>query len=157
MTAANVWLRLLPRSLDNTFDGYRVSLWIFGFVTLIRAFQSMVIIFNGWSTVVNADGVPLGSYPADAAQTVLALFAAASLWRLIFCLMGLVALIRYRSAVPLLFALSIFSYLGGILLFEFIPLVRVGAPPGPIVNFIQFILMVIGLALSLIPRRSSLQ
>src|SRR6476619_1141489 len=107
MTAANVWLRLLPRSIDNTFDGYRVSLWIFWFVTLIRAFQSVVIIFNGWTTVVNADGVPLGSYPADAAQTVLALFAAASLWRLIFCLMGLVALIRYRSAVPLLFALSI--------------------------------------------------
>ena len=157
MTAAGLWQRLFPRSLDNTFDGWRISLWIFGFITLIRAFQSLAIIFNGWDTIVNADGIPLGSYPADAAATVLGLFAIASLWRLIFCLIGVAALVRYRSAVPLLFVLSIFSYLGAVLLSQFVPLIRVGAPPGPWVNLGQFVLMVIGLALSLIPRRSPMQ
>jgi hypothetical protein len=157
MTVASVWERFLPRSLDNTFDGYRAALWLFGFVTLIRALQSVMIIFDGWNTVVNADGIPLDNYPTAAAQNFLALFAIVSLWRLIFCFMALVALIRYRSAVPLLFALSILSYLGGVLLSEFIPLMQVGTPPGPLVNFIQFVLMIIGLGFSLVPRRRSLQ
>ena len=146
--------RILPRSLDNTFEGNRAALWIFGFVTLLRALQSVMIIFNGWDTVTKADGIPLDSYPTAAAETVLGLFAVASLWRLIFCLIGIAALIRYRSAVPVLFALSIVSYLGGVVLTEFIPLIRVGSPPGPIVNFGQFVLMVVGLGLSLKPARS---
>ena len=153
MSRSSVWERFLPRVIDNRFNGYRVALWIFGFITLIRAFQSLAIIFNGWDTATGADGIPLDTYPAAAAENILALFASASLWRLLFCIIGAVALIRYRSAVPLLFALSIFSYLGALLLWEFIPLVRVGSPPGPYVNFAQFVLMVVGLVLSLVPRR----
>jgi len=148
---------LLPRSLHNNFRGYRIALWILGLLTAVRALQSVMIIFNGHDTVTNADGIPIDSYSADAAQTVLALFALVSVWRLIVCAMSVVALVRYRNAVPIIFVVHIASYLGALLLSAFVPLVRTGNPPGPWVNFALFALMVIGLGLSLVSRRSKLE
>jgi hypothetical protein len=147
--------KLFPRSLENSYRGYRTALWIFGFVIAIRALQSSAIIFNGYSTVVGADGIPLDTYPADAAQTVVGLFGILSVWRLIFCLLGVLVLVRYRNAVTLMFVLLLVNYFGAQLVSQFIPLVRVGTPPGSIVNLILLVVTVIGLGLSILPRRVS--
>ncbi|HYY97586.1 MAG TPA: hypothetical protein VE642_03295, partial [Pyrinomonadaceae bacterium] len=88
---------LLPRPIDNTFRGYKTALWLFGLVVGVRILQSLAVIFNGYSTAINADGLPLDSYPPAAAQTVVALFALSSLWRLTFCLVCALVLARYRS------------------------------------------------------------
>jgi ABC-type arginine transport system permease subunit len=115
----------------------------------MRTLQSVMVIFNGYYTVTNADGIPLATYPPDAAQTILAIFAVSSLSRLIICLICAVVLVRYRRAIPAMFIVLGLTYLGGQLLNQFIPLVRVGRPPGVIVNLILFSLIVIGLVLSL--------
>ena len=141
--------KLLPQPIDNTYRGYKAALWLFGLVVAVRITQSLGIIFNGYSTARDADGIPLDTYPPAAAQTAVALFAQASLWRLIFCLLCVLVLVRYRSAIPLMFVLLMLSYLAGLVILQFVPLVRTGTPPGPIVNMIVFALMVIGLALSL--------
>ncbi len=78
----------------------------------------------------------------------MAVLAQGSLWRLTFCLLCVVALLRYRSAVPLLFSLLAVNYFAGEILLHYIPLVRIGTPPGPLVNLILFSLMLVGLALS---------
>lgn len=140
---------LLPQSIDNNYRGRKLALWIFGFVVAMRALQSVMIIFNGHSTARNADGIPLELYPPDAAQTILAIFAISSLSRLIISLICAVVLVRYRSAVPAMFIVLGLTYLGGQLLAQFIPLVRVGRPPGVIVNLILFGLIVVGFVLSL--------
>ena len=141
--------RLFPQPIDNTYRGYKVALWLFGLVVGVRITQSVLIIFNGYSTARDADGIPLDTFTPAAAQTVVALFAQGSLWRLIFCLLCVLVLVRYRSAIPLMFALLLLSYLASQLIFQFVPLARTGTPPGPIVNLIMFALMIIGLALSL--------
>lgn len=140
---------LLPRHLDNDYRGRRVALWLFGLVVLMKSLQSLAIIFNGGTTAQGADGIPLDALPAAAAQTLLAIFAQQSLWRLTFCVVGAIVLWRYRSAVPLLFALFVANYLAGEAIFRFVPLPRVGTPPGPMINRILFGLMVAGLILSL--------
>jgi len=58
-------------------------------------------------------------------------------------------LFRFRSAVSLMFALLALNYLAAQLLMKFVPLLRVGGPVGPVVNLILFVLMLVGLALSL--------
>lgn len=141
--------RLLPRHIDNTYRGYKLALWLFGLVVAVRIAQSVSIIFRGYSTARDADGIPLDTYTPAAAQTVVAVFAQGSLWRLIFCVLCVLVLVRYRSAVPLMFALLLLNYLASQLIFQLVPLVRMGTPPGPIVNFIMFVLMIVGLALSL--------
>jgi len=147
--------KIVPRQIDNTYRGYRIALWIFGLVVVVRMVQSVAILANGYATVRDADGIPLETYTADAAQTVLGLFALVSLWRLIFGLLSLLVLVRYRAAVPLMFLLSIAHYLGAQAISLYAPLVRIGTPPGSIVNLILFGLTVVGLVLSLIDRRGS--
>ena len=145
--------QLLPPRLDNTYRGRKLALWLFGLVVLIRSIQSVMIIVNGYSIATSADGIPLGTYPAAAAQTILALFAISSLNRLFISLVCVVVLVRYRSAIPSMFALLALTYLAGEIILRFIPIVRVGTPPGPIVNLIMFALMIVGLVLSLWRRR----
>ncbi|HVF46726.1 MAG TPA: hypothetical protein VNA17_04080 [Pyrinomonadaceae bacterium] len=146
--------RIFPRQLDNEYRGYRVALVIFGLIIAVRALQSVMVIFNGPATVTGADGIPLGSYPADAAQTVLGLFAQNSLWRLVFSMIGVVVLVRYRTAVPLMFAAMILTFVGAQVLSIYMPLARVGpVPTGLIVNRVMVGLMLVGLVLSVLKRR----
>ena len=140
--------RLLPQHLDNAYRGHKLALWIFGFVVAVKSAQSLAIIFASYSTASAADGIPLDAFSAAAAQTVVAALAQGSLWRLTFCLLGMIVLLRYRSGVPLMFALLGVNYLAGQVIFHFVPLIRVGTPPGPLVNLILFCLMIGGLALS---------
>ena len=140
---------LLPMRLDNQYRGNRLALWLFGLVVAMKSAQSLAIILNGYSTAKDADGIPLDSYTPRVAQTVVAVFAQGSLWRLFFCLLCVLVLVRYRSAVPLMFALLALNYLAAQLVLKFVPLLRVGAPVGPLVNLILFVIMLVGLGLSL--------
>lgn len=141
--------RLLPQSLDNTFRGYQAALWLFGLVVGVRIAQSLSVIFNGYGTARSADGIPVETYPPEAARQIVALFAQGSLWRLTFGLLGVLVLVRYRSAVPVMFVLLVLNYLASQLILQFVPLARTGSPPGPYVNFGLFALTIVGLMLSL--------
>ena len=141
--------KLLPQRIDNTYRGYRVALWLFGLVVGMMTAQSVLVIFNGYSTVMNADGIPLDTYPPAAAQTIVAVFALRSLLRLIIALLCVLVLVRYRSAIPFMFVILVLNFLLTQLILQIIPMVRTGTPPGTIVNRIMFALMIIGLALSL--------
>jgi hypothetical protein len=147
---------LLPRRLDNEYRGSRVALWLFGLVVAMKGTQSLAILFNGYPTAMGADGIPLDSFTPEAAQTVVAVFAQGSLWRLFFCLLCGLVLLRYRNAVPMMFALLALNYLTAQLVFGLVPLPRVGAPVGPLVNLTLFVIMLVGLGLSLWRRGGSL-
>lgn len=146
-------MSLLPRTIDNAYEGRQLALWVFGLVVTVRTLQSVMIIFNGYNTARDADGIPLGLYPPDAVQTILALFAVASLWRLIVSLICVVVLVRYRRAIPFMFIVLALTFLGAQLVTRFIPLVRVGRPPGVVVNLILFGLTIVGFVLSVWKRK----
>lgn len=144
--------RFLPPRVDNTYRGRKLALWLFALVVSVRIAQSLVIIFNGYYVAKGADGVPLETFPPAAAQTVVALFALSGLSRLIISLLCVVVLVRYRSAIPFMFALLLLNYLATQVILQFIPIARTGTPPGIIVNLILFALTVAGLSLSLLSR-----
>jgi hypothetical protein len=146
--------RILPQPIDNTYKGQKPALWLFGFVLLIKIVQSIVILINGGSVVKGADGIPLDTFSPDAAYTIVALFALTSLYRLIICLLGVIALIRYRSMITFMFAILAIEYLARQLIFNLYPLGSTGTPPGPIVNLVLFLISVIGFGLSLWRRNS---
>jgi hypothetical protein len=144
-----VFDQLLPRQLDNTYRGRRLALWLFALVVSARILQSLVVIFNTRSTAVSADGIPLDTYPAAAAQTIEGLFALSGLYRLLLSLLCALVLARYRAAVPFMFAVLLLNYLAAQLILRFVPIVRVGAPPASVVNLTLLALTAVGLALSL--------
>ncbi len=146
-------LSILPQPIDNTYKGQKLALWLFGFVMLIKIVQSTVILINDGSVVKGADGIPLDTFSPEAAHTIVSLFALTSLYRLIICLLGVIALFRYRSAIRFMFAVLAIEYLARQFIFVFYPLGSVGSPPGPTVNLVLFIISVIGFAFTLWTRR----
>jgi hypothetical protein len=141
--------KLLPQRIDNTYRGHKLALWLFALVVSVKILQSLFVIFNGYSVVRSADGIPLDTYTPTGAQTVVAMFAISGLSRLIISLLCVLALVRYRSVIPFMFVLLALDYLSRQLILHFVPLVRTGTPPGPVVNLILFSLSIVGLALSL--------
>jgi hypothetical protein len=144
---------LLPKSFDNNHRGQKLALWIFGLFVLMKCVIGVNSIINGRVVMTSADGIPLETYPSAAVQSLVAIWALLGLSHIILGVLGIVALVRYRSMTPFLFALFLLQHLGGRLILDYIPLVRIGAPPAFAVNLIQLSLLILGLALALWRRR----
>ena len=142
--------RLLPKQFDNSYGGRALAFWLLGVVAVVRILQSVLVMANGRYVVQSADGIPLDAYPPTAAQTLVGLFGLLALQRLIVSLLCLLALARYRSVVPLTCTILVLEQLARQVLLQFVPLVRTGAPPGPVVNIVLLGLTVVALGLSLV-------
>src|SRR5204863_10221981 len=125
-----------------------LALWVFAVVVAVKILQSVMVIFDGDSVVRSADGIPLDSYTPPGAQTVLAIWALSGFDRLVIALLCVLVLVRYRSAIPFMFAVLAVHYVAREVILHFIPIARTGTPPGPVVNFALFVFAVAGLALS---------
>ena len=144
---------ILPRQIDNTYRGQRLALWILGLLVAMKLAMGLNSIFNGHEVASSADGIPLDSYGPAGARTVVAMFAIWGLGQVILGLLGLLALVRYRALVPFLFALLLAEQVCRKAILTFLPIAKVGSPPGTVVNLVFLSLMLLGLALSLWSRR----
>ena len=141
--------QILPQRLDNTYSGHPLALWLFIPVVVVKTGIALGTIFNGRGAAQSADGISLDSFGAGGAQAVLALFAIWGLSQLVFSVVGVLALIRYRAMIPLLFALFLLEHLARKWILLAKPIVRTGAPPGLYINLALLVLIIVGLALSL--------
>lgn len=141
--------QLVPQRLDADYRGSRFAPWLLALVVTVKSLQSVVSIFAGHDVAMGADGIPLDTYTPAGAQTVVALFALLGIGRLPFYALCVLALVRYRSAVPLMFALFALEYVARSLALLYLPIARTGTAGGLVVNRVLFALMLIGLVLSL--------
>ena len=141
--------RLLPRRVDNTYRGHKLALWLFGLLLFMKAAISVNSILNGYTVAQSADGIPLDTFTPGGARTVVSLFGLLGISQLIFCLLGILILVRYRALIPFMFALLLLEHLSRRLFLQLMPTVRTGKPPGPAINLGLLAVMIVGLALSL--------
>ncbi len=141
--------QFLPKRVDNAYRGQRPALWLLGLAVLMKAGIGLECIFNGRHAAASADGIPLDTFTSAGAQTVVALFAIWGLSQLVLCSLCVLALVRYRALVPLMYAVLLLEYLGRKGVLHYLPVPRVGPAPGVGVNAVLLVLMVVGLALSL--------
>jgi hypothetical protein len=144
---------ILPPVVDNTYRGHKAALVLFGIVLLLRTMMGVNMIFNGATVASGADGIPLGAYPTAAAHTIVTLFSLMGLTHLVFCAIGWLALFRYRSVVPFLFALFLTEHLSRRLIVHLLPIARRGDSPASMITYALLALMAVGLGLSLWRRR----
>jgi hypothetical protein len=147
--------RILPRQIDNDFRGHKLALWLFGATVLVKLAISLGTIFNGHAAASSADGIPLDTFTPAGAQAVISLFAIWGLAQLVICLLCILALVRYRGMIPLLFALLLLEFLGKRVVLFFLPIAKIGAAPGSVINLVLLGVMIIGFALSLQDRAQS--
>ena len=145
--------RLLPRTADNTYRGYKIALWIYGVVVLWKMAIAAATIFNGRNTAIAADGIPVNSFSQIGAQDFLSLQAALGVALFILCAIAALVFFRYRALVPLMFVVLLLENLLRRLVYFLIPMIRVGSPVGTWVNVALITLMLVGLILSLLPAR----
>lgn len=139
----------LPRSIDNDYRGAKIALWIFGVLLLSKLGVALGCLFNGRNAAMSADGIPIDRYTPAGATVIVAMFAAWGLAQTLIVAMGIVVLVRYRSAVPFFFGLLLFEHAARKLIFVLIPIERIGTPPGFYVNAAMFAVEILGLTLAL--------
>ncbi len=149
--------RLLPRQVNNRFDGHGVALWLLGLFIALKVVMSLNSIFNTASVAVGADGFPLDSFGREAARAVLMLFALLALGQLTLALIALTALVRYRALVPFIYLVLLAEQLARRFIVQSYAIARTESTPvGWYVTFALLTLLTLGLVLSLIrPRRHS--
>lgn len=150
-------LRLLfPRTIDNTFHGQWAGFWLLAPVLFIKLGIALVSIAVP-SRANSADAIDLSSYSEAALRDAMATTALLGLLHLCIGLMGLLAMVRYRAMVPLIYLWLLAEFLGRRVVLALHPIDRVEGPSsGSIVNMVLLALMVSGMALSVWPRRTAL-
>ena len=150
--------RILPPHADNRFGGHRAALWLLGLFIALKIVMGVNSIINTESVAVGADGIPLDSFGPAAARQVLTLFALTSLGQLTLALVGLTILVRYRTLVPLIYAVFLGEHLARRLIIQSHAVARTeGASTGLYINLGLMALLALGFLLSLIPRSESEQ
>lgn len=141
--------RIFPQRIDNTYRGHPLAVWLFIAVAVLKTGIALGTIFNGRAAAQSADGIPLDSFGASGAEAVVALFAIWGLAQLVFSVLGVLALTRYRAMIPFLFVLFLLEHLARRWIVLVKPIARTGTPPGIYINLAILVLMIVGLALSL--------
>ena len=127
--------RVFPKQFDNEFMGYKFSLWIFYALTALTLWRSQHHLFAPDGGAESIASIPLSTYSAAASDTIIGVFALWGLSQLIIGLIYLVACIRYRSMIPLLYLLAAFEYL---VRFAYVGVFKsieiAGTAPGSVIN-----------------------
>lgn len=151
----SIFGRILPRQVDNRFDGYQASLWLFGLFVALKLVMGFNSILNTESVVVGADGIPLDSFGPAAARQVLILFAMTSLGQLVLALVAVTILTRYRALVPFFFLVMIGEMLGRrAIAASYTASPSIAPSIGTYINAGLLALLVIGFTLAVLPRRA---
>jgi hypothetical protein len=149
-------LRLLfPRVIDNRFRGQWVGYWLLAPVLVLKlGIAGASILTPGNAN--KADAIDLSTFSAAALREETMSTALLGLLHLCIGLYCVLAMIRYRAMVPLIYLWLLAEFLGRRVVLGLYPIERTpGASSGSIVNLVLLSMMVAGLALSLWPRRGA--
>ena len=102
-----------------------------------------------WRGAQSADSISLDTFGASGVEAVVALFATWGLAQLVFSVLGVLVLIRYRAMIPFMFVLFLLEHLARRWILLVKPIARTGTPPGIYINLVLLALMIVGLVLSL--------
>lgn len=141
--------RIFPARIDNHYRGHVLALWLFVPITLMKLAISLTHILHADGGAQSISTMPLDTYPAGAAQNVVALMARLGLEQLLLGLIFVVVLVRYRAMVPLMYVLILVHYIGHTAIASMKPLALAGTSGAGTPALVITALGVGGLILSL--------
>ena len=151
--------RLFPRQIDNLYQGHVLALWLFLPVLALKTVMGFNVgglnpFVKSRFILATADGVPVDTYPADAAAHLVFTFAAWGLVLFVLTLLGWLAIARYRAMLPLLILLFTFEQVGRMVLSRTLLPQHAGAtagiPVSTLINWGFAGLLLLALTLSLL-------
>lgn len=146
--------QIFPSQLHNGYRGHRLALWLFAAILLLKT--GIALVFNGHAAAQTADGIPLDTFGAAGAQAIVTLFAMWGLAQLVISFFGVLALIRYRAMILLMYVVVLSEPIArrAILLWKLIA--RAGGNGSIYTNLMILpALMIAGLVLTIWKRKST--
>ena len=148
--------RIFPRQFDNIYRGHWLGLWLFVAVMFVKGLQGVNSIVTTRQVMTTADGIPLDSFNAVAAQAAIGMFTLLGMYLLILPVQGAVAVIRYRSMIPFLYLMLLIAQAASRLLVLWHPVIQSGQLPiGFVVNLVILAVTLLGFVLSLLGKSDS--
>jgi hypothetical protein len=152
---------LLPSQIDNTLRGSRAAAVILAIVAVIKLLMGFNLsglnpFVSPASILETVDGIPLSSFPAEAAATVLSSVQSWGLTLLLLAGISILVLVRYRAMVPLMVLVLLLEQVGRMA--QWIA-DDPGGPwislqPSSLINWGFAVLLLVALVIGLIPRRT---
>jgi hypothetical protein len=150
--------RLFPRQVDNLYQGQVLAIWFFIPVLAMKTVMGFNVAgYNPFISnrfiLTNVDGVPVSTYPEEAATHLLFTFAAWGLGLFLLSALGWIVLARYRAMLPLMILVFLSEQVGRMVLSQtmlphHLP-VSAGIPISSLINWGFAVLLMLALVLSL--------
>ena len=146
---------LFPPVIDNRFRGQWLGFWLLAPVLFLKIGIAAASILAP-RQANRADAIDLSTYSGAALRDAATSTALLGLLHLCIGLLCLLAMIRYRAMVPLIFLWLLFEFLARRLVLGLYPIDRTpGVSSGSIVNLVLVSMLALGLGLSVWPRRDA--
>jgi len=145
--------RLFPKQIDNTYRGFWLAVWLLMPIVFVKMVMGVNMLLNARELAQSADGIPLDSFGALPAAIIVVDFMTGGLERIVLASLGLVALIRYRAMLPLVYLLFAIDAVGLMVIWKTNPLPIApssgGHSVGYSINLTLAAALLVGFALSL--------
>lgn len=140
---------LFPNLIDNEYKGKKIPLYFFYLLIPVTIIRSLLHIFKADGGAQSIANIPLHLYSEQASDTIVHLFSEWGLSQLLFGLLYICVLFKYKSLVPLMYLFLVLEYSTRLLLAFYKPFVLEGYAPGGIANYFLVPLFVVMFILSL--------
>ena len=140
---------LFPSLIDNEYKGKKIPLFFFYLLIPVTIIRSLVHIFKADGGAQSIANIPLHLYSEQASDTIVHLFSEWGLSQLLFGLLYICVLFKYKSLIPLMYLFLVLEYSTRLLLAFYKPVVLEGYAPGGIANYFLVPLFVVLFILSL--------
>ncbi len=137
---------LLPPQVDNTILGTKIPFYLFAIYAIISTVRSVIHLLAPDGGAGSIAGIDLSVAGAEGIIFAFALWGSS---QLLFALIQLLVVIRYRSLVPLMYVMLILEILLRELVGRMKPVTFAHTPPGAIGNQLLLPLAIIMLVITL--------
>ena len=145
--------RLFPKQFDNSYRGPWLALVILGLVLFLRLAQTGMDLVDPVFVIRGPDGILFDTFNAPAQATFIYVFRLLCFLNILVCLLGVLALVRYRAMVPLTYLMLILLLAGQKVLGLVYPIPRAPDAPGGMIILAMLTVTLFGGVLSVLDAR----
>jgi hypothetical protein len=146
--------KILPRLVDDIYNGHKLALYFFYFITLITIGRSCIHIFASDGGAQSIATIPLNSFTPSGAEAVIFMFAQWGIAQLMVGLIYLLVGLRYRRLIPLMYVFIFFEWSSRIALMIFKSIETTGIAPAAIAQLVMVLLIPVMFYLSICQKHS---
>jgi hypothetical protein len=137
---------VLPAKIDNTIRGTKIPFYVFALYSIVSTVRSCIHLFSSDGGAGTIAGMDLTVAGADGIVFAFALWGSS---QLLFALLQLLAVIRYRSLIPFLWLMVVLEIFLRELVGAMKPVTFAHTPPGAIGNMVMLLVATLMFALAL--------